>query len=91
MIISGIECSGSGIDVTDPWEHLLAMGLGAGFGNAVAKWEVRLQEDLDKKLSEVQSANKKRFIGKNASRLRYSVFAGVISWNSELCNDVLER
>lgn len=53
--------------VTDPWEHLLAIGLGAGFGNAVANWEVRLQEDLDKKLSEVQSANNKRYIGKNAS------------------------
>lgn len=46
-----------------PWEHLLAIGLGAGFGNAVASWEVRLQEDLDKKLQEVQSANNKRYIG----------------------------
>lgn len=51
---------------TDPWEHLLAIGLGAGFGNAVAKWEVRLQEDLDKKLLEVQNANNKRYIGNNA-------------------------
>ena len=51
---------------TDPWEHLIAMGLGAGFGNAVAKWEVRLEEDLDKKLSEVQTANNKRYIGNNA-------------------------
>jgi hypothetical protein len=50
----------------DPWEHLLAIGLGAGFGNAVAKWEVRLQEDLDKKLSEVQTANNKRYLGNNA-------------------------
>jgi len=49
---------------TDPWEHVLAIGLGAGFGNAVANWEVRLQEDLDKKLSEVQTANNKRYIGK---------------------------
>ena len=52
---------------TDPWEHLLAIGLGAGFGNAVANWEVRLQEDLDKKLSEVQTANNKRYIGNNSS------------------------
>lgn len=60
--------------MTDPWEHLLAMGLGAGFGNAVANWEVRLQEDLDKKLLEVQSANSKRYIGKNASHFVCSTF-----------------
>ena len=59
--VVGLECLCS-----DPWEHLLAMGLGAGFGNAVAKWEVRLEEDLDKKLSEVKTANNKRYIGENA-------------------------
>ncbi|CAM6051071.1 unnamed protein product [Sphagnum compactum] len=46
-----------------PWEHVLAAGLGATFGNAMVKWEVHLQEDLDKRLQEVQSANKMRFIG----------------------------
>ncbi|KAH9569785.1 hypothetical protein CY35_02G009100 [Sphagnum magellanicum] len=46
-----------------PWEHVLAVGLGAAFGNAMAKWEVHLQQELDKRLQEVQSANKKRFIG----------------------------
>jgi hypothetical protein len=29
----------------------------------MAKWEVHLQQELDKRLQEVQSANKKRFIG----------------------------
>lgn len=47
----------------DPWEHVLAIGLGSAFGNAMAKWEVKLQEDLDKKLLEVQNANNKRYIG----------------------------
>ncbi|KAH9543771.1 hypothetical protein CY35_13G082300 [Sphagnum magellanicum] len=52
-----------------PWEHVLAAGLGATFGNAMVKWEVHLQEDLDKRLQEVQSANKKRFIGASFSLL----------------------
>lgn len=63
LVINYTECRFWVSVWIDPWEHLLAIGLGAGFGNAVASWEVRLQEDLDKKLQEVQSANNKRYIG----------------------------
>jgi hypothetical protein len=61
-------------DYTDPWEHVIAIGLGSAFGNAVANWEVKLQEDLDKKLQEVSSANKKRFIGTYDLRFVPSAF-----------------
>ncbi len=62
--LSWVMCTWRGpCGFLDPWEHVLAVGLGAAFGNAMAKWEVHLQEELDKRLQEVQSANKKRFIG----------------------------
>lgn len=66
-------------DYADPWEHVIAIGLGSAFGNAVANWEVKLQEDLDKKLQEVSSANKKRFIGTYDLRFVPSAFH-ICSW-----------
>lgn len=71
-------------DYTDPWEHVIAIGLGSAFGNAVANWEVKLQEDLDKKLQEVSSANKKRFIGTYDLRFRTLCFPHLFFWGFTL-------
>ncbi|KAL3680530.1 hypothetical protein R1sor_023486 [Riccia sorocarpa] len=46
-----------------PWEHVLAMGLGSAFGNAVVQWEEKLQTDLDKLIADGKTARTKRFIG----------------------------
>lgn len=47
----------------DPWEHLLGMGLGSIAVNQLVKWEVKLDEDLDKMLEKVKAANERRYFG----------------------------
>ncbi|KAF5192697.1 excitatory amino acid transporter [Thalictrum thalictroides] len=44
-----------------PWEHVLGMGLGAIFANQLAKWDVKLKEDLDKMLEKAKEANERRY------------------------------
>ncbi|BBN13971.1 hypothetical protein MPTK1_6g07830 [Marchantia polymorpha subsp. ruderalis] len=46
-----------------PWEHVLAMGLGSAFGNAVVKWEDHLQVQLDKLIEDAKTSNNKRYLG----------------------------
>lgn len=48
---------------SDPWEHLLGMGLGAVFVNQLVKWDAKLQEDLDKMLEKAKAANERRYFG----------------------------
>ncbi|XP_043688900.1 uncharacterized protein LOC122639923 [Telopea speciosissima] len=45
-----------------PWEHVLGMGLGAIFANQLVKWDVKLQEDLDKMLEKAKAANERRYL-----------------------------
>lgn len=47
----------------DPWEHVLGMGLGAVFVNQLVKWDVQLQQDLDKMLEKAKAANERRYFG----------------------------
>ena len=49
--------------ISDPWEHVLALGLGAVFGNQLVKWEAKVEEDLDKLLHKAKEANERRYIG----------------------------
>ncbi len=51
--------------LTDPWEHVLAMGFGIVLANGVVHWEHKLEKDLDKLIKKTQKANKKRFLGAN--------------------------
>ncbi len=51
--------------LTDPWEHVLAMGSGIVLANGVVHWEHKLKKDLDKLIKKTQKANKKRFLGAN--------------------------
>ncbi|KAK9268092.1 hypothetical protein L1049_010531 [Liquidambar formosana] len=44
-----------------PWEHVLGMGLGVVFVNQLVKWDVKLQEDLDKMLEKAKAANERRY------------------------------
>ncbi|KAJ9709423.1 hypothetical protein PVL29_001073 [Vitis rotundifolia] len=46
-----------------PWEHVLAIGIGAVFGNQLVKWEAKVEEDLDKLLEKAKAANERRYIG----------------------------
>ena len=39
------------------------MGLGAVFVNQLVKWEVQLEQDLDKMLEKAKAANERRYIG----------------------------
>ena len=54
------------VDV-DPWEHVLGMGLGAVFVNQLLKWEVQLEQDLDKMLEKAKAANERRYVGNSHS------------------------
>ncbi|CBI27674.3 unnamed protein product, partial [Vitis vinifera] len=45
-----------------PWEHVLAIGIGAVFGNQLVKWEAKVEEDLDKLLEKAKAANERRYI-----------------------------
>lgn len=47
----------------DPWEHLLGMGLGVVAINQLVKWEVKLDQDLDKLLEKSKAANERRYFG----------------------------
>ena len=49
--------------ISDPWEHVLAIGIGAVFGNQLVKWEAKVEEDLDKLLEKAKAANERRYIG----------------------------
>lgn len=49
--------------VSDPWEHLLGMGLGVVFVNQLVKWDAKLQVDLDKMLEKAKAANERRYFG----------------------------
>ena len=42
---------------------MLALGLGAVFGNQLVKWEAKVEEDLDKLLQKAKEANERRYIG----------------------------
>ncbi|KAH7569737.1 hypothetical protein JRO89_XS06G0258100 [Xanthoceras sorbifolium] len=44
-----------------PWEHVLGMGLGVVFVNQLVKWEVQVQQDLDKMLEKAKAANERRY------------------------------
>lgn len=48
---------------SDPWEHVLGMGLGAIFVNQLVKWDEKLKEDLDKMLDKAKAANERRYFG----------------------------
>lgn len=48
---------------SDPWEHVLGMGLGVVFVNQLVKWDAKLQEDLDKMLEKAKAANERRYFG----------------------------
>lgn len=39
------------------------MGLGVVFANQLVKWDVQLQEDLDKMLDKAKAANERRYFG----------------------------
>ncbi|OAE26598.1 hypothetical protein AXG93_4542s1190 [Marchantia polymorpha subsp. ruderalis] len=59
----------------DPWEHVLAMGLGSAFGNAVVKWEDHLQVQLDKLIEDAKTSNNKRYLGRCYSDIgRHEMF-----------------
>ena len=49
--------------ILDPWEHVLAIGIGAVFGNQLVKWEAKVEEDLDKLLKKAKVANEHCYIG----------------------------
>lgn len=49
--------------VTDPWEHVLGMGIGAVFANQLVKWDAKLQVDLDIMLEKAKAANESRYFG----------------------------
>ncbi|WOG81530.1 hypothetical protein DCAR_0100681 [Daucus carota subsp. sativus] len=44
-----------------PWEHVLGMGLGVVAINQLVKWEVKLDQDLDKLLEKSKAANERRY------------------------------
>ncbi|KAL8101467.1 hypothetical protein AgCh_033390 [Apium graveolens] len=46
-----------------PWEHVLGMGLGVVAINQLVKWEVKLDQDLDKLLEKSKAANERRYFG----------------------------
>lgn len=48
---------------SDPWEHVLGMGLGVVAINQLVKWEVKLDQDLDKLLEKSKAANERRYFG----------------------------
>ena len=47
------------------------MGIGAVFVNQLVKWDVQLQEDLDKMLEKAKAANERRYIGQYLAFLLY--------------------
>jgi Protein of unknown function (DUF475) len=50
--------------VSDPWEHVIGMGIGAVFVNSLVKWDEQLKQDLDKMLDKAKAANERRYFGK---------------------------
>lgn len=74
-----------GTFVLDPWEHVLGMGLGAVFVNQLVKWDVKLQEDLDKMLEKAKAANERRYMGeflvfRNVNSCLISCFDDDLKW-----------
>ncbi len=60
--------------LTDPWDHVLAMGFGIMLANGVVHWEHELKQDMDKLIKKIQKANKKQFLGANPFYLYLSPF-----------------
>lgn len=58
-----VELRNSGCYCSDPWEHLLGMGLGVIFVNQLIKFDAKSQEDLDKLLVKAKQANERRYFG----------------------------
>ena len=49
--------------VTDPWEHVIAAGIGIAFANGVVQFEAKTAADLEQSIEQAKSAQKRRFIG----------------------------
>ncbi|GAV75055.1 hypothetical protein CFOL_v3_18535 [Cephalotus follicularis] len=69
-----------------PWEHVLGMGLGAVFVNQLVKWEVQLNQDLDKMLDKAKAANERRYFGPFILSLSLSLISSSFSWIIEWIN-----
>ena len=50
--------------VTDPWEHVIAAGIGIAFANGVVQFEAKTAADLEQSIEQAKSAQKRRFIGR---------------------------
>ncbi|KAK9085863.1 hypothetical protein Sjap_026274 [Stephania japonica] len=63
--------------VSDPWEHVLGMGLGAIFVHQLVKWDEKLKEDLDKMLDKAKAANERRYFGQCVLLVQIQLFSTV--------------
>uniref|UniRef100_A0A6N2JWZ0 Uncharacterized protein n=1 Tax=Salix viminalis TaxID=40686 RepID=A0A6N2JWZ0_SALVM len=63
MINSGFKAPGppTAHAISDPWEHVVGMGLGVVFVNQLVKWDAQLEKDLDKMLQKAKEANERRY------------------------------
>ncbi|CAL5412760.1 unnamed protein product [Camellia sinensis] len=48
---------------SNPWEHVVGMGLRVVFVTQLVKWDAQLQQDLDKMLHKAKAANERRYFG----------------------------
>ena len=77
--------------ISDPWEHVLAIGIGAVFGNQLVKWEAKVEEDLDKLLEKAKAANERRYIGTLSIFYAANLYSSYFLTPSALAKDWLSH